>query len=65
MSAQRLYDLDKSSAQFPEQLDGLLHDNEWVGQLKLLPESDLVKLAGCLSDVWFIQISPVSRSSPP
>ena len=54
MSAQRLYELDRSSIQFPEQLDGLLRDKEWVEQLKFLPEHELVELAGHLHDVWLI-----------
>ena len=65
MSAQRLYELDRSSIQFPEQLDGLLRDKEWVEQLKFLPEHELVELAGHLHDVWLISIPTTSHSSTP
>ena len=51
MSAQRLYELDRSSTQFPEQLDELLHDEEWERQLQLLPEDELMELTGHLDDV--------------
>ncbi|KAF9643100.1 kinase-like protein, partial [Thelephora ganbajun] len=51
MLAQRLYELDRSSTQFPEQLDKLLHDKEWIEDLKLLPEDELVELIGCLNNV--------------
>ncbi|KAF9641912.1 kinase-like protein, partial [Thelephora ganbajun] len=51
MLTQRLYELDRSSTQFPEQLDKLLHDKEWIEDLKLLPEDELVELIGCLNDV--------------
>jgi len=63
MSAQRLYELDRSLAQFPEHLDELFHDREWVEQLKLLPESELVELAGHLHDVWLISLPATSHSS--
>jgi len=63
MSAQRLYELDRSSNQFPEQLNELLHDREWVEQLKLLPEGELVELAGHLHDVWLIPSPTTSHSS--
>jgi hypothetical protein len=65
MSAQRLYELDRSSTQFPEQLNELLHDKEWVKQLRLLPEGELVELAGHLHDVWLISTPTTSHSSTP
>ena len=51
MSAQRLHELDSSSTRFPEQLDELLRDKEWIDQLKTLPEGDVVGLTGHLNDV--------------
>ena len=54
MLAQRLYELDKSSTRFPEQLDALLHDNEWVTHLQLLPEGELMELITYLNDVRLI-----------
>ena len=65
MLAQRLYGLDRSSTRFPEQLNDLLHDEEWAGQLKLLPEGELTKLIGCLDDVRSIPTSAGSHLSPP
>ena len=65
MSRQRLYGLDRSSTQFPEQLYELLHDKEWVEQLKLLPEGEIVELAGHLHDVWLISTPTTSHSSTP
>ena len=54
MLLQRLYELDRSSARFPEELDKLLHDREWVEQLQLLPEGELVESMGYLNDVRLI-----------
>ena len=51
MSAQLLYELDTSSTRFPEQLDELLRDKEWIDQLKTLPEGELVGLTGYIDDV--------------
>ena len=51
MSIQRLNELDASSTLFPEQLDKLLRDKEWIDQLKTLPEGDLVELTGHLNGV--------------
>ena len=51
MSAQRLNELDVSSTLFPEQLDKLLHDKEWIDQLRTLPEGELVELTGYLNGV--------------
>lgn len=51
MSSQRLYELDKSSTRFPEQLNKLLHDREWVGYLQSLPEDELLEAMGYINDV--------------
>ena len=53
MSIRRLLDLDRSSIQFPDQLDQLLHDKEYVGGLQELPESELIRLVDYLNNVWF------------
>jgi len=53
MSLQRLHDLDRSSAQFPEQLDKLLHDKEYVDGLLGLPEPELNELVNHLNNVGF------------
>ena len=47
---QRLYDLDST---FSDQLDELLHDQEYVTGLRALPDRELVKLVDHLSDVGF------------
>ena len=54
MFAQRLYELDRSSPQFPEQLGELLQDEEWVEHLQPLSEGELVDLIDCLDSVSFI-----------
>ena len=64
MSAQPLYDLDRTSAGFPEQLDGLLRNGEWVEQLKLLPKHELRDLVVCLDSVSAFHASTQSRLSP-
>jgi len=64
MSAQRLHQLDKSSTRFPEQLEKLLYDKEWVDQAQLLPEDELVELTGYLNDVRLISTPNRSHSSP-
>ena len=53
---ERLYKLDRSSIQFPEQLDELLQDHEWVEGAKSLPEDELVELIDYLDDVSFISM---------
>ena len=65
MSAQRLYELDRSSTQFPEQLNELLHDKEWEEHLELLPEGELAGLTDYLDDVWLFSTPAISRSSYP
>ena len=51
MSLQRLRDLDRSSAQFPDQLDKLLHDKEYVDGLLGLPQPELIQLVDHLNNV--------------
>ena len=51
MSLQRLRDLDRSSAQFPDQLDKLLHDKEYVAGLLGLPQPELIQLVDHLNNV--------------
>ena len=63
MQAQRLYELNRTSTQFPEQLKELLYDKEWEEQLGLLPEDELVGLTGYLDEVWLILTPTTSRSS--
>lgn len=48
MSLQRLYDLGRT---FSDQLDKLLHDEEYVGGLQRLPKDELVQLVNHLNDV--------------
>jgi len=61
MPAQRLSQLDRSSTRFPEQLDKLLHDKEWVKEVQLLQEDELMEVIGCLDDVRLISMSNRSR----
>jgi len=65
MLTQRLYELDKSSTRFPEQLDELLHDTEWVKRLELLRGGELMELIGYLDNVRSIPMRTRSRSSLP
>ena len=51
MSLQRLYDLDRWSAQFPGQLDELLHDKKYVDGFQKLPEDELIELVTYLNSV--------------
>ena len=54
MSLRRLYELDRS---FPDRLDQLLHDQEYVDELQRLPEHELFQLVNHLNDVCL----PLSR----
>jgi len=63
MLAQRLYQLDRSSARFPEQLDKLLHDKEWVEQAQLLPKDELVEMIEHINDVRLVSTPNQSHSS--
>lgn len=47
MSLQRLYDLDGS---FPGRLDELLHDNDYVDELRGLPDRELSQLVDHLNE---------------
>ena len=51
MPTRRLYELDRTSTHFPEQLKELLYDKEWERQLGPLPEGELMELTGHLDDV--------------
>ena len=53
MVSQHLYDLDRASDQFPDQLYQLLHDKEHVECLVNLPEDELAGLMDYLNDVRF------------
>lgn len=53
MSLQRLLDLDRSSAQFSDQLDKLLHDKEYVAGLLELPDPELIQMVDYLNNVGF------------
>ena len=64
MSTQRLYELDRSLADFPERLDELLHDKQWMGDLKLRPKDELQKLIDYLNNVKAISLQASHDSSP-
>jgi len=51
MVSRHLYDLNRPSAQFPDQLYQLLHDKEHVECLVGLPEDELAGLIDYLNDV--------------
>jgi hypothetical protein len=55
--ALRLYELNRSSDRFPDQLYQLLHDEEHVGCLQKLPKEELDQLINYLNDVGFPLIS--------
>jgi hypothetical protein len=48
---QALDDLDRSSPQFPEQLNQLLHDGEWAANLDISPANELGELISHLDRV--------------
>ena len=60
---QRLYELDRSSAQFPERLDELLRDEGWMKDLQRLSQHKLVELIDYLDNVRFISMPTESCSS--
>ena len=60
----RLHELDRSSTGFPEQLDKLLHDEQWAESLELLPEGKLRELIGYLDNVRSILTPTGSHSLP-
>lgn len=51
MAAQRLYRLDRLLIRFPEQLDELLHDRQWVEAVGSLPEDELGETITYLDNV--------------
>ena len=60
---QRLYELDRSSAQFPERLDELLRDERWMGDIQRLSRHKLVELIDYLDNVRLISMASKSYSS--
>ena len=48
MALQRLYESDRS---FSGELDKLLHDEKYLGELLTLPEDQLIQLVNYLNDV--------------
>jgi len=56
MSPRRLFELDMSSNQFPDQLYQLLNDKEYVECLQQLPDDELAQLVNHLDDVGFYQL---------
>ena len=57
MHIRSLYDLDKSSPQFPEQLIQLLRNEQWMATLQSSPEGELRELIGYLDNVRIIPTS--------
>jgi len=53
MSQRRLYELDRSSDQFPDHLYQLLRDKEYVECLQQLSDDSLAQLVDYLDDVGF------------
>ena len=60
---QRLYELDRSPTQFPERLNELLQDGEWMEDIQRLSQHKLVELIDYLDNVRFISIPSKSHSS--
>lgn len=54
MSPQRLYNLDRSSTEFSQQLYELLREKEYVDELQKLPEGELVQLVNYLNSVRYL-----------
>ena len=68
MSAKHLYELDRSSAQFPNQLDELLRSGQWTKDTEDLLEDEIKRLVGYLDEVTpvlVLQIAPHSEVSDP
>ena len=59
MSLKRLYDLDRRSAQFPGQLDKLLHDKKYVDGFQKLPDGELVGLINYLNSVRYLDANRI------
>ena len=64
MWLQRLYELDRSSARFPEQLGELLEDRDWGWQLEHLTEREQMSLVNYLDKVRFIRYQPDATHCP-
>lgn len=47
----RLHELDRSSTGFPQQLDKLLQDEQWVESVGFIPGDEISKLIDCLDSV--------------
>ena len=62
---QRLYKLDRSSAQFPERLDELLQDEGWMEDIQNLSRHRLMELIDYLDNVRLISTRTKSCSSSP
>ena len=60
---QRLYGLNKSSAQFLKQLDELLQDEKWMRGTRRLSQDKLVGLIDCLDNIRLISVPSKSCSS--
>lgn len=58
MSLRFLYDLDRSSAQFPDQLDQFFHDEKHVECIQNLPEGELEGFLKYLDEVRFLLLNP-------
>ena len=68
MSVQHLYELDRSSSQFPNQLDELLRSGQWTKDVEVLLEDEAKGLISYLQEVRSVltpQIMSRSESSDP
>ena len=54
MELQHLYDLDRSSVQFPDQLDQFLHEEGHVESIQNLPDGELSEFLDYLNSVRFL-----------
>ena len=50
-STSHLYELDRSSAQFPNQLDELLHSEQWTEDIEVLSKDEIKQSVGYLDEV--------------
>jgi len=63
MSTQRLYELDRTSAQFPNQLDELLRSQQWTEDVEVLSEDEIKELISYLDEVRSVlALKTTSRS---
>ena len=68
MSTKNLYELDRSSAQFPNRLDELLRSEQWTKDAGDLLEDEIKRLIGYLDEVkpvLVLQIASHSEVSDP